>query len=186
MRRSLLVFEDILTTPRRRLFTLRAVDVMATPYAWLSLPFFCALGVLVALARRSGGALEEQLLIGLGYGLLLCLTNVIHSLGHLIAGKLVGAPMDVLLLTATRDVTLYLKDQSRYSKWMFIGRSSGGPVINLLIATIGLGTRNMLNGDWLTIFAYINLAIGIWTLCPVPTMDGWVIWGELFGFRRRG
>lgn len=183
MRRSLLVFEDILTTPRRRLFTLSGVDVMATPFAWLSLPFFCALGVLVALARRSEGTLELQWLIGLEYGLLLYLTNVIHSLGHLIAGKMVGAPMDVLLLTATRDVTLYLKDQSQYSRWIFIGRSSGGPMTNLLVGTVGLGLQSMFSGGWLTIFAYINLAIGIWTLCPVPTMDGWVIWGELFGFR---
>jgi len=185
MRKPLLVFEDIFATPRRKLFRVMRVDVMATPYAWLSPPFFCALGVLVALVETQGTPLESQVLVGIGYGVMLYLSNIIHSFGHIVAGNIFGTPMDLLLLTATRDVTLYLKDQSGYSKWVFIGRSSGGPAANLLLGILGVVMAKHYGAEWLAIFGIFNLGIGIWTLCPVPSMDGWVIWGELFRFRRR-
>jgi Zn-dependent protease len=123
-------------------------------------------------------------MIGLEYGLLLYLTNLLHSLGHILAAKMVGAPMEVLLLTATRDVTLYRTDTPGPSKWMFIGRSLGGPAANLLTGVASLAAWYLLSTEWWLFFSVFNLAIGIWTLFPMPSMDGWVIWGELFGFRK--
>jgi len=185
MSRPLLVFEHIETTPRHRLFRIQGVEVMATPYAWLSVPFFCVLGVLIAFGQRSEAPAETAIVFGLGYGLLLYLTNVLHSLGHIVAAKRVGAPMEVLLLTATRDVTLYRKEEPAPSKRMFIIRSLGGPVANVLVGFIALSVWHLFSVWWSLSFCVFSLAVATWTLCPVPSMDGWVIWGELFGFRRR-
>jgi Zn-dependent protease len=185
MSRHLFVFEDIETTPRHRLFRFQGVEVSATSYAWLSPCSYCTLGVMVSFGQRSENIFTTQVVVGLGYGLLLYLTNACHSLGHIFAAKWVGAPMEVLLLTATRDVTLYKKDGLVPTKWMFIGRSLGGPVTNLLAGVASLPAWYLLSSRWCLFFSIFNLAVGAWTLFPVPSMDGWVIWGELFGFRRR-
>jgi Zn-dependent protease len=185
MSRPLLVFEDITTTPRRRIFRFLGVEIMATPYAWLSVPFFCFLGVLIAFGQRPETLGTGTITAGLEYGLLLYVTNVLHSLGHILAAKTVGAPMEVLLLTATRDVTLYRKAEPGPSKWMLMGRSLGGPAANMLIGFMALGIWYRFPAAWLLSFCVFNFAIAAWTLFPVPSMDGWVIWGELFGFRKR-
>jgi hypothetical protein len=184
MSRPLLVFEDITTSPRHRFFRFLGVDVMVTPYAWFSVPFFCVLGVLIAFGERPEDAMTRTLTVGLEYGLLLYLTNVVHSLGHILAAKMVGAPMEVLLLTGTRDVTLYRREEPGPSKWMFIGRSLGGPVANVLIGFVALGISHLSLAGWLFSLFIFNFAIAAWTVCPVPSMDGWVIWGELLGFRK--
>ena len=186
MSRPLLVFEDINAVPRRRLFSIRNVSVMATPYAWLSLPFFCVLGFLISSGLESEDSLMGRIVTGLGFGLLLSLTNTIHSAGHLVAAGMVGAPMETLLLTSTRDVTLYHQGKARPSKWMFIGRSLGGPIANFAAGGVLFGLWYLSQIRWFLFFSGFNLAIGLWTLCPIPSMDGWVIWGELFGFRRKG
>jgi Zn-dependent protease len=185
MKRPLLVFEDIHTTPRRKLFMLFGVQWMATPYAWLSLPFWCLLGTLTALVGERGTSTEEDLLIGLGYGVLLAVANAIHSLGHVFASKLVGAPMDAVLITATRNINLHLRDQSGYSKGIHISRSLGGPLLNIAAGLISFGIAKLADGGWLEVFALFNVVIGIFTLIPLPSLDGWVIWGELLGFRHR-
>ena len=185
MSRPLLVFEDITTAPRRRIFRFLGVEVMATPYAWLSVPCFCVPGVLIAFGQRPENAAAGTVMVGLEYGLLLYLTNVLHSLGHVLAAKIVGAPMEVLLLTATRDVTLYRKAEPGPSKWMFIGRSLGGPVANMLVGFIALGIWYRFSASWSLSFCVINFAIAACTLCPIPSTDGWVVWGELFDFRKR-
>jgi Zn-dependent protease len=184
MPRPLLVFEDIETSPRRRLFRFQGVEVMSTPYAWYSVPFFCILGIMVSFGQHPESATASTLKIGLEYGVLLYLSNALHSLGHILAAKIVGAPMEILLLTGTRDVTLYRKRETEPSKWMFIGRSLGGPLTNMIVGFIAFGLSHQLLAEWLLSFSVFNLAIAVWTLFPIPSMDGWVIWGELLGFRK--
>ena len=179
------MFEDIRTTPRHKLFTLHGVQWMATPYAWLSLPFWCFLGILTAFVGERDASTEGCLLVGLGYGVLLALTNVIHSLGHVVASRLIGAPMDAILMTATRNINLHLKDQSRYAKGIHIGRALGGPLLNIAVGLVCFAVGKLSQNEWLATFALFNVVIGIFTLFPLPSVDGWVIWGELLGFRRR-
>jgi len=186
MKRPFLVFEEIETAPRRKLFTLLGTEWMATPYAWLSLPFWSLLGVFAALFGENANAIEWRLIIGVGYGVLLFLMNALHSLGHSLAGKLLGAPLDGILLTATRNVNVHRQDQFRFSKSLRIGRALGGPLSNILFGLIGLVLWQLFAREVLLLFAWFNLAIGIFTLCPIPSLDGWVIWGELFGFRGHG
>ena len=179
MRRPLLIFEDLRTTPRRRLFALFGVEWLATRYAWLSPLFFCLLGIAAALVGHSESSLSSRLLIGVVYGLMLYACNTTHSLGHMIGGTLLGTPMNALLLTATRDVNVYLGARAEVPLRIRMGRAASGPLLNLLtgVAMVVLGRG--LRAGWLAVFGYFNLAVGLWTLCPIPTMDGWVIWRRL-------
>ena len=35
--------------------------------------------------------------------------------------------------------------------------------------------------SWLAAFGGFSVGVGLWTLVPIPTLDGWVIWRGLFG-----
>jgi len=179
MPRPLLIFEDLHTTPRSKLFTLFGVEWLATPYAWLSPPFFCVLGIAAALLGHTESTLTMRMLMGVIYGLLLYACNTIHSLGHILGGTILGAPMNALLLTATRDVTVYIGSRAEVPLQIRMGRAVSGPLLNLLAGAMAVALGRGLHASWLTAFGYFNLGVGIWTLCPIPTMDGWVIWGGL-------
>jgi len=183
--RPLLVVEDIHAPTRKRLFTFGGVSVEATRYAWLAVPGYIAVGVLFAALGRFGGSLSTALLTGSALGAGLYLTNSIHSLGHIVAGRIVGSPMDVLLLTATRDVTLYASTTGSPTKRARIVRSLGGPVFNLLAGAAAFAAAVIFTSEWVRFLSLANVAVGLWTLCPVPTLDGWVIWGQIFGDRHR-
>jgi hypothetical protein len=184
MRRPLLVLEDVRTTPQRRLFTLFGVEWFATPYALLSLPFFCLLGIAAAIIGHRDGWLASRLLIGVAYGLMLYACNTIHSLGHIVGGTLLGAPMNALLLTATRDVNVYVGSRAEVPIRIRVGRAASGPLLNLLTGLLMMALGRPLHTAWLTIFGYFNLGVAIWTLMPIPAVDGWVIWKALFGRRK--
>jgi len=51
---------------------------------------------------------ERCLRGGLGYGAALYATNVLHSVGRIIAGRIVGTPVDAVVVTSTRDVIIYI------------------------------------------------------------------------------
>ena len=173
------VLEDIETIPRRKLFTMFGVDWLATPFAWLSILIFCAFGSGIALLVEDATRFSSLLLGGARYGLLLYLANVIHTLGHLLSGKIVHSPMDANLLTATFDVNLYVGDQSRHDKLVHIGRALGGPALNLLMGMVAIGVGRQVGVAWVKAFGFINLASGVWTLLPIFPMDGWLIWKKL-------
>ncbi|MBN1202837.1 MAG: hypothetical protein JXJ20_13380 [Anaerolineae bacterium] len=173
------VFEDIQTTPRRPLFTLLGVRWLATPYAVLSIPIFVGLGVVIGLVGSAGETPGTSLLIGLVYGLLLFLMNVLHSLGHILSGKLVGAPMDANLVTATRHINIYDGPQDGYPRRVHLGRALGGPLMNILVGIVTLIVWALVGGDVLRFFAVVNLVAGIGSLAPVRSVDGEVIWREL-------
>jgi hypothetical protein len=181
MRRPLLIFEDLGTTPRRRLFTLFGVQWLATPYAWFSPPFFCTLGIAAAFIAYADRLPASQLLAGVAYGLMLYACNTIHSLGHILGGTLLGAPMNALLLTATRDVNVYLGPRAEAPLRIRMGRAASGPLLNLLTGVVMVVAGRALHAGWLTLFGCFNLGVGLWTLCPIPTLDGWVIWRGLLG-----
>ncbi|HLF25675.1 MAG TPA: hypothetical protein VJG32_05015 [Anaerolineae bacterium] len=181
----MIIFENVHTTPRRRLFKLLGVEWTATPYAWLSVPLYFVVGVVLACIIDSHQSIEARLLIGLAYSLMLHLSNALHSIGHTLSGRWVGAPMDENLITATFHVTLYRDDPARYSRWVHIGRSLGGPVANLLVGAAALGVWQLADVGGLAFFAVMNLATGVYTLLPIPSIDGGVIWSELLGRRSR-
>jgi Zn-dependent protease len=184
MKRSFLVAED--TGERRRLFDALGVTWLATRYAWLSPLFWLALGLAMAFADPDAGGATDVLLAGVWYGIVLAVANALHSLGHIVVGRAVRAPVEAILLTSTRDVTIYREPGDAAPARRRLGRSLGGPAANLVAgcALVVLARRTHLS--WLAMAGYINVGIALWTLAPVPSLDGWVIWGILARSSGRG
>ncbi|HUK62947.1 MAG TPA: hypothetical protein VLV15_06435 [Dongiaceae bacterium] len=181
----MLIFENLETTPRYRLFAWLGVEWQATPWAWLSVPCFLLLGLAVAWAADRGSPIDTRVGDGLAYGVLLMGMIVLHSVGHVAGARLVGSPAGVVLITATFHVNTHRCTRGVCSPRLHIGRSLGGPVMNLLTGGLALAARGAAGSRWLDFFGKASLIVGAWTLLPIPTLDGWVIWGELIGFRRR-
>ncbi len=176
MPRPLLILED-LDRPRRHLLTVLGVRYTATPAAWLNLPLSVLSGVPIGLAWRWGSPIGEGLALGLVVGAGVLLLNTWHNLGHVISARLAGAPMDEIALTVTRQANRYYGDQSRYPRRVHLIRALGGPAANLLAALILAGAHALWPGDALLISALLNVAAGLGALAPIPSLDGWVIWG---------
>ena len=170
---------------RRKAFDLVDVECFVTPYAWLSVPFFLLIGAAVAFMQPAERLPATRLLLGATYGSVLFVSNLFHSIGHMFAGKIAGAPDGALTVTATFHINCHRCDPAICSRWTHIGRSLGGPLANLGLAGIA-AIVYVLTGGILSDFVWkANLIVGIWLLLPFPGIDGWVIWGELLGFRRR-
>ena len=159
--KPLLVFEDT-TRPRWRLWTALGVEWWATRWVWLSPLFWMALGCAVAWSDPAA------------------------------AGSLAGSRMDAVVLTSTRDVNVYRGPKRKVAERIRVVRSLGGPLANAALGAVCLGAAFGLADPsvtgpapvgWLRMFGVFNVCIAIWTLAPVPTMDGWIVWRWIF---RRG
>lgn len=200
--RPLLVLEDTTRRPSRRLFTVLGVEWRATRWAWVAPGFWLGLGWLVAWAQAAatdpngGPGLLGVLAVGAAYGALLWLTNGVHTLGHVLAARVAGTPLDAVLLTATRDVMVYRGWKSAVAERVRVVRCMGGPLANALVGGLALQAARVLAGGgsagvaepgaaarWLVMFGVFNLCVAAWTLAPVPTLDGWIVWRWVF---RRG
>ncbi|NJD19167.1 MAG: hypothetical protein FIA95_07790 [Gemmatimonadetes bacterium] len=178
--RPLLVLEDT-TRPRWRLFSALGVEWWATRWAWAGPLFWVALGWMVA--RAAGPSAPAG--AGLAYGVLLWLSNAVHTLGHVAFARLAGTPMDAVVLTSTRDVTVYRGAKRNVPERTRVVRSLGGPAATAAIGCASLaaalgaaGSPGASDGPWgwLQMFGAFNLCVAAWTLAPVPTMDGWIVW----------
>ncbi len=179
MAKPLGVHEDIETTPRRTLFRLMGVPFNITPQGWVGTlqPFLggAVLGVVLSIGDSSG----VMALNGLWVGVLVVASLYMHSIGHIVGGKLVGAPMDELLLTMTRQVNVYRGAQDYPSK-VHLARAMGGPIGNILLGLVLLAGWLLLGGLPLVVMGVGNIAGGLGAaLAPIPTVDGEILYREL-------
>ncbi|HSW29115.1 MAG TPA: hypothetical protein VLH75_06400 [Longimicrobiales bacterium] len=186
--RPLLVLEDT-TRPRWRLFSFFAVEWWATGWAWAGPLFWVALGWAVAGGADAGtgsGALQ-RVAVGTVYGAFLWLANVVHTLGHVAAARVAGTPMDAVVVTSTRDVNVYRGAKREVGERSRVVRSMGGPLANAAVGAAAVAVGVQMDGvaGWLRTFGVFNLCIAVWTLMPVPTMDGWIVWRWVFSRGRR-
>ncbi len=176
---KILVPEEVINVPHRKLFSFWGVDWLATPWAWLHLILLVVLGLVLSFLFAPSELVGEQILIGLGYAILLHLTMEFHGLGHLISGKLVGAPMYANVLTSTRFINLYA-DEQEYPSRIHLGRALGGPLFNGLVALVLFAIYAVgINSHFLLLLAISNHLALIGALAPIPTTDGGVILREL-------
>jgi len=173
---TLFVAENIEQSAPRKLFTILGAEYRVTSRSWLNLPLMAVIGIVLALLFAPHGSEIRQVLVGLGYGLLIILSSFLHGVGHVISSRLVGGPVTWLVATATVNVTQY-HDVEGQPRRVDVGRSLGGPVFNLLLGVIAGGIYAFAGRNhFLGLFAAVNLAFGVFTLMPIPTLDGPVIW----------
>jgi hypothetical protein len=178
----LLVAEDL--TPRWNLFRLFGVRWQATRYGWLSIAWWAALGCAVAFVERLNASQAGWLLAGVEYGAVLMCSNVFHSLGHVIAGRAIGSPVHTVLTTSTRDVIIYERPGTAELQRRRLGRALGGPAASLAAGCALLLVGRVAHASWVVMAGVFNVGVCLWTLMPVPSLDGWVVWHSLIGTGR--
>ena len=173
---TLFVAESIEQPAPTKLFTILGAEYRVTPWSWLNLPLMAFIGIVLALLFAPDGSEAWQILVGLGYGLLIILSSFLHGVGHVISSRLVGGPVTWLVATATVNVTQY-HDVEGQPRRVDVGRSLGGPVFNILLGVVAGGVYAFAGRNhFIGLFAVVNLAFGVFTLMPIPSLDGSVIW----------
>jgi len=181
MTKPLLVAEDV--TARRSLFRVFGVSWRATRYAWVSPFSWVSLGLAMAFAGRREADATGIVVAALGYGAVLYAANILHSVGHIIAGRVMGAPVQAILVTSTRDVVVYAQPGTAAPARCRLGRSLGGPLANLAVGCALVFGGHLAQARWAVVSGLINVGVAVWTLMPVPSLDGWVIWSILMRSR---
>jgi hypothetical protein len=179
MKKPFLVLDDISPEVRRRVFNFLGTEILSTSRGWLGFVVFFSAGFVLGLAGRPNTINADSILFGVCVGFLFCVSNHVHSFGHLLAGKIAGAPLDGILLTSTRNVNVHLTDQSKYARNARLIRSLGGPFFNILVGLVSLCFWHWGQSQLALFNSYLNLGVGLWTLCPIPSIDGWLIWKML-------
>lgn len=181
---TIFVFENIEESHQRKLFTVLGVDYVLASRAWLNLPLMAIVGIVIALIFAPVEQLSSQILVGIGYGILIIISSFCHGLGHIISSHLVNAPMNSLISTATVNVTHYDDDEVHPSR-IHVGRSLGGPILNLLIGCLAIAVYTFaLPNHFLLFFGIVNLLFFVFTLLPIPSLDGAVILRELRNWKK--
>ncbi|HYN87158.1 MAG TPA: hypothetical protein VER55_01450 [Ardenticatenaceae bacterium] len=182
MSRPLLVLENLQTNARVRLGRLWGVRVSATRFAWLNPVIYFLLGVVLTFPLRDLDW-PARLAIGFRFMLAVAIALAVHALGHIASGKLVGSPMDELVIASTRGLNVYEGDQRRYPRRVHLGRALGGPVANLIVAGLVLvalqGLAPGSGRELVERIVSVNLFLGLGSFLPLPSVDGEVIWREL-------
>ncbi len=159
------------------------IKLSVTPITWLSPIVFFALGAILGIFEPRMNLIQTLYHIGV-FVIGVEISTLIHALGHILGGKLVRSPMDELLLTATRGVNIYHGDQEVIPGFVHVGRAMGGHILNLLTFSVvmqllhynGAGFRS----DVLAAIASTSLFMGAGGFLPLPSVDGQVIWREVF------
>ncbi len=159
------------------------IELSITPITWLSPIVFFAFGAVLGTFEPRMTLTQTLYHTGV-FVIGVEISTLIHALGHILGGKLVRSPMNELLLTATRGVNIYHGDQAAIPGFVHIGRAMGGPTLNLLVYGVmmqlllyrGVG----FSSDLLAAIASTSRFMGAAGFLPLPSVDGQVIWREVF------
>lgn len=182
------IVENLENTRRIPIGRFLGVKVSITPIAWLGPFIFFGLHFALNVLNPSL-PLDERLTRSLYFVLAVEVTTIIHAFGHILSGRLVHSAMDELLITTTRDVNLYHGDQSVIPSRVHLARALGGPVINILMGVLLLSLSPLVpHGVWSDIndsLISTNLFFGLGGLLPIPSVDGEIIWREIFNAMKK-
>ena len=177
------IIEDVDTVRRIPIGRFWGVTLVVTPLTWLGPFVFFGLHILLNLLNFRL-SLTDRLYQALLFTIAVEITTVLHAFGHILSGKLVHSPMDDLLITATRDVNLYHGDQRLVPGYVHLVRSLGGPLFNIFVAGVGAMLATAVAPGFrlnlVTSLISTNLFFGFGGFLPLPSVDGEVIWRELF------
>jgi Zn-dependent protease len=185
MRLSIFVFERTGHESRRHLFRAFGVNWVGTSFWPGLLVWTLSVGVLGGLVYAPADETGRRAVIGIGYGALTLAALMLHSVGHILGGEAVGARMHSNLITSTIPVNLY-DDDDTLTRRVHVSRSLGGPLLSLVIGVLSIvGMRVASGGGFLGWFAAMNFVVGLMSLLPLPSLDGWFIVRELRGGGQR-
>ncbi|MBX3066754.1 MAG: hypothetical protein KF726_27485 [Anaerolineae bacterium] len=146
-----------------------------------ALPAYAALiiGALLLSRMRKPQASWSQI-VGSAVGWIASLesTKLIHTSGHIVSARLVGAPMDAVILTYSLQRNLYLNDN--VMPVQHIGRALGGPIFSGAAAGIGYWMWRRLRkipliGSIAQTLCLFNTAALLIGLLPLKPFDGYVL-----------
>ena len=169
------VVENFENADVRRLFSLFGVRYVATRWAWLSPVMMLVVGGVVTYASAGEESAGVQAMRAAVLGVLLLLGMVCHGAGHVISSRYIGAPMHSLILTATVPVT-HFEDHRPQPRRVHVVRTLGGPMANLALAVASFVAWRLGAGMPIAFFGIVNASIGLFTLLPLRTLDGAVLW----------
>ena len=176
---TLFAVETIEESRQRKLFTLLEVDFLSTHRFRLNTPLMAIAGIAVAVIFSLTDQVGSQVLVGLGYGLLIMLSNFFHGLGHIIGSRKVNAPMTALIMTVTVGVT-HFEDRVEQGSLVHVGRSLDGPTLNLAFGIVAIAIYLFtLDSHFLLFFGIVNLGFCVLISLPIPPLDGSVNLREL-------
>jgi len=130
----------------------------------------------MAFASQEDAGATRVLAAGIGYAAVPYCSNIPHSVGHVIAGHIVGAPVEVVLVTSTRDVMVCAQPGTAAPARSRLRRALGGPAANLAAGCVLTLAGHVTEASWIVVAGWMIVGIAFWTLMPVPSLDGWVVW----------
>lgn len=177
---TLFIVENIDKDHRRKLFSILGTDYTVSNLGRFNPLLMIGIGVIVGLLIAPVDDTPTKLLIGVGYGVLIILCSLFHSLGHIISSRMAGAPMDAVILTLFVPTTHYEDDGKDITSRQHIMRALGGPLMNLALGLLFLLIYSVvIQCTFVAFFAGINLAFFVATISPIPSLDGAVILREM-------
>ena len=181
---TLMIFENTDQAHLRKMFTLFEVDYFFTRRTWINLPLMLTVGIILAFILLPESQLAFKLLSGVGYGFLIILSSFCHGVGHIISSRLVKAPVKSIIMTATVN-TIQFDDRDEKPSRVHVGRALGGPLFNLLLGLLAiLFYQYVVENYFIIFFGWVNVLFGVFTLLPVPSLDGPVIIRELRDWKK--
>lgn len=165
---------------RQHLFSVMGVPFTADGRSWQFVPPKLVIGIIIAFITSPDLPLPERVLTGLIFGGLLLLVLALHILGHILSSKLVAPPMTEARITPILIETRYHDDPADVTSRVHLVRSLGGPIMNFALGGISLIVLENMQNPALAFFTWTNMAIGVIVLLPFASVDGGVIWREIF------
>jgi len=171
---SLLVIDKTDESELRDLFTLFGTPYKGTKLFWLNPPLMIITGIIIAFIFAPVADPVARIIGGVFYGFIIMSASVIHSYGHIVSSRRVGAPVTYILATMTVSI-LHYDDTEDLLPRVHIGRAIGGPLASMNAGLLGLALYATLQSHFLAFFAFINLLFFVLTISPLPSLDGEVI-----------
>lgn len=161
------------------LFAFLGVPWKWTRKAWFFIPTRIGLCMGIALLVLRDETILARVLSGLVYALALMLSQGLHVIGHTLSGQWVGSPMTANLIEATQITTDYADDAPTLPRRVHLGRTIGGPLMNLTVAALTFIAWQINGSHLLRFTALINLLLAVLVLLPIKGFDGEIFWREL-------
>lgn len=145
-----------------------------------TLPAYAALSIgalLLARLRKPNASWLESIRMGVGWFAAFEATQLVHTSGHIISARAVGAPMDAVIIVYSRQKNAYFNNNVAPSQ--HIGRALGGPIASgaaALSSYLLWYTRKFpLLSDFLRVWYLFNSAALLIALLPLKPFDGYVL-----------